>query len=174
MRTSRMLTALVLAAAVAAEARAVVIANFKSLDDLIDKSDAVLVVRIDRTTQPVVGPDLYTTHECFVYATLKGKAEVGQRVSLQLLNAGRFDESRFGVGSTYIVFLRSGAAGTGGPTYWSIQVEGATIPVAPDFREKTVKGKTAKEAVKALVREYIEYRDRKTQKQNEFFEKLLK
>jgi hypothetical protein len=167
------MTRLLLVACVAlapVPAHAIIIADFKSLDDLIDNSDAIAVVRIDRNIDPNLGPDLGTTHECYIYATLKGDLKPADRVPMRLLDNGGL-AGHYGVGSTHLLFLKKDKGGRW--SYRSLQVQGSNLPTAPEFRDATIKGLAVKDAVKALVREYGEYRDRKLRKEKELLDKVL-
>jgi hypothetical protein len=151
-------------------AHAIIIADFKSLDDLIGMADAIVVVRIDKNIDPSLGPDLGTTHECYIYATLKGDIKPADRVPMRLMDTSE-SGSPYGVGSTHLLFLKKDAGGRW--SYRSLQVQGANLPTSPLFRDATIKGLAVKDAVKALIREYGEYRDKKLRKEKELLDKVL-
>jgi hypothetical protein len=152
-------------------AHAIIIADFKSLDHLIDNADAIAVVRIEKNIDPNMGPDLGTTHECYIYATLKGDPKPADRVPMRLMDTRGSFVSPYGIGSTHLLFLKKDAGGRW--SYRSLQVQGSNLPTAPEFRDATIKGLAVKDAVKALVREYSEYRDRKLRKEKELLDKVL-
>jgi hypothetical protein len=149
----------------------VIIGDFKSVDDLIDHADAVLVVRIEKNVDPDTGPDLCSTHECYIYATLKGTLKPRDRVRMRLMDTGDNFVSPYGVGTTHLLFVRKDDGGRW--SYRSVQVQGSNLPVSPLFRDATIKGLDVKDAVKALIREYSEYRDRKLSKEKTFLGKIL-
>jgi hypothetical protein len=168
------MTRLLLVACVAfapVPAHAVRIADFRSLDHLIDNADAIAVVRIDKNIDPNMGPDLCNTQECYIYATLKGDMKAGDRVPMRLMDTRGSLVSPYGVGSTHLLFLRKDAGGRW--SYRSLQVQGANLPTSPLFRDATIKGLAVKDAVKALIREYGEYRDKKLRKEKELLDKVL-
>lgn len=152
-------------------ARGVIVANFKSLEDLIDLADAVVVVRIEKTLAPNEGPDLCTTQECYIYATLKGDAKPGDRIPMRLMDASGCGPGCWGVSSAHLLFLRKDDGGRW--SYRSLQVQGSNLRVAPEFRDAKVKGVSVKDAVKALIRDYAEYRDRKLRLEKELLDKVL-
>ena len=88
--------------------QAYLIGNFPGLSELIEKADAIVILRIDETLQPTEASTGYGTHRCFIYQTLKGNIRTSERITLQLMDTGgergaaHEPYSRF---STHLVFL---------------------------------------------------------------------
>jgi hypothetical protein len=153
-------------------ARAVIIGNFKSIDDLLDSASAVVVVRIEKNIDGNEGPDLGTTQACQVLSVLKGGIKKGTTLDLRLVNTSERPGPVWTVGSHHLLFLVRVDGGAKW-AYRSLGIQGSNLPVSPLTTEKTVKGLAAKDAVKALIREYAEYREKQMRKEKAFLDKIL-
>ena len=83
----RRITAILMTLAlVVSAAHAVMIGFFPGLEELIRKADAIVILRVDHHVDEDRNSTLYTTHDCFIYQTLKGDIPAGSRVRLSLMD----------------------------------------------------------------------------------------
>jgi hypothetical protein len=54
---------------------------------LIEKADAFVIARVDHHVDARINPTLYTTHDCYIYRTLKGRLPSGRTTRLRLMDA---------------------------------------------------------------------------------------
>ena len=92
----RMLFAIGTLLVATAPAHAVEIGNFPGLETLIDKADAIVILRIDCHIQPNNDKNLLSTHECFICQSLKGPIPADERIQLRLMDTANclFDTIR--------------------------------------------------------------------------------
>src|SRR6267143_3902026 len=84
---------------------AVMIGNFPGLAELIDKADAIVILRVDQHVGLTGSPTLYTTHKCLIYQSLKGDIPTNTWVMLQLMDTRTSFVSPFAPYSTHLMFL---------------------------------------------------------------------
>src|SRR5262245_4581136 len=89
----------------ASVARAVLIGNFPGLDKLIDQADAIVILRIDHDVSSGRSPTLYSTHDCYIYQTLKGEIPADKTIRLQLMDTRTEFVTPFALSSTHLMFL---------------------------------------------------------------------
>lgn len=155
-----------------APSRGVIIGHFKSLDDLIERSAVVVVVRVEKNIDPNEGPDLGSTHDCHVVAGLKGAPKAGDLLRLRLVDTAGSGFSPWRVGSQHLLFLVKNDAG-GRWSHRSLGIQGSNLPASPDFRAASLKGLGTKEAARAVIKEYAEWRERQWKKEKEMLDKVL-
>ena len=142
------LLALALALAPISSAHAVVIGNFDSLQKMIDRADAIVVLRIDEHVDLRRLPSLVTTHRCYLYQVLKGPLVKGTVVQLALRDLQGALVSPYAQGSVHLVFLNRGS----GSTPWvTMGYQGADLLLSP-LGNETLQGKTIKEKIQNLLR----------------------
>ena len=171
---SRIFVALLLSVALLIPCYGVVIGNFDSLDKLIDRADAIAVVRIDSHINNQSNPSLYTTHRCYVYQTLKGEVPVGKTIPLRLIDTTGSFREKFRLLSTHLVFFVKEPKDKDGIEYRSLQWQGANIEVSPFGNEKLPEGKSIKETIKLLIQRYVEYRNEEQKKEDALLQKVVK
>jgi len=138
-------------------AGAISIGPYPGLSKLIDKADAIVVLRIDRHLSDFGSPTLLSTHECFVYQTLKGDIPEGSRIKLRLMHTQPGFVAPFSLLSTHLIFLYKTTHEDEQTDYRSLQIEGANIPLSSNGHEKEPEGNTIEEKVKNLIRDAIKY-----------------
>ncbi len=121
----RTLFAVAMALGLATSGLAVVVGTFPGLESLIDKADAIVILRIDRHVQAEVDLNLLSTHECFVYQSLKGPIPAEQRITLRLLDPRSSFVTPFSLGSTHLVFLTKKRSPDEPTDYRTLEFEGA-------------------------------------------------
>ena len=84
---------------------AVLIGNFSGLDKLIDTADAIVILRVDRHVTDFGSPTLRSTHDCYVYQSLKGNIPLNKTIRLQLMDTGTSSVTPYAIGSTHLMFL---------------------------------------------------------------------
>jgi hypothetical protein len=150
------------------------VGTFDGLDNLIDRSDAVVVVRVERHIDTSSSPTLTTTHLCYVLKSFKGDAPAGRRLPLRLRDTTNSFREKFRLSSVHVVFLIKQPRERGGIAHRSLPYEGANIEVSPLFNEGMLKGNSIKENIKQLIRDYVEYRVKEMRREDELFDRILK
>lgn len=155
---------------------AVLIGYYPGLQALIDKADAIVVLRIDSHIDTRSTPNLSTTHSCFVYQTLKGEIKSGETLPLRLRNTSllRNFETPFALGSTHLMFLAKAGPGDPAIEYQTMHYQGANIPLSPLGHEQLPKGKSLKDKIETLIKQSIEYQKKAAEQEVEFLNSLLK
>ena len=147
--------------------------RFNGLDNLINKSDAIVVARIENTSGAVFGPDGWETRRCMIYQSLKGDIAADKFVTFRLANSNFLSfPSAFTEGTSYVLFLRK-VPKKYDISYQSISQEGDNIELSPLGNEKKPEGSSVKERIQTLIRNYIAYRDQKAQRENKLLDKML-
>ncbi|HEX4413764.1 MAG TPA: carboxypeptidase-like regulatory domain-containing protein [Lacipirellulaceae bacterium] len=169
----RILFAVAVALALPASTPAEPIAAFPGVESLIEKSDAIVILRVDRQVQPDPGPDLLTTHECYIYQSLKGPTPKNQKITLRLMDPQHLATTPFSVGSTHLAFLIKKRSPDEPTDYRTLDVEGADIRLAPTGHEKLPVGNTVLDQVRSLIVEAMEFNDREHAKENDYLRTIL-
>ena len=149
------------------------IGNYPGMQQLIDKADAIVILRIDSHIDTQYKTNLFTTHSCYIYQTLKGKIRSGATAPLLLLDTQTNFVTPFSLSSTHLMFLSKSGAEHAPVFYQTMHFEGANIILSPFGHEKMPIGKTIKERVENLIKDSIKYRKDMADKEVTFLEKLL-
>ena len=135
---------------------AVMIGFFPGLDELTGKADAIVILRIDRHVTDFGSPTLYSTHDCYIYQTLKGDIPTGKTIRLQLMDTRTEFATPYAYLSTHLMFLTEKRT-TNEPTeYRTIEFKGANIQLTPFGHEKMPEGKTTKDQIMSLLKTTLE------------------
>ncbi len=152
-------------------AHAVVIGYFPGLDKLIEQADAIVILRIDANKVEFPNSNLLSTHDCYIYQTLKGDIPANKRITLRLMDTRTEPQTPFGHGSTHLMFLMKTKDE---PTaYRTLSVQGANVRLSDLGHEKTPKGETVKERVLTLIKSAIEYRKKEHEEEQAFLDGLM-
>ncbi len=154
-------------------ARAVMIGHCPGLKKLIDTADAIVVLRIDRHLSDFGSPTLYSTHECYIYQTLKGDIPTNARINLQLMNTEGSFATPYAQGSTHLMFLMKKAREDEPTEYRTLTFKGAQTLLSPLGQEKVPEGKTIEDKVKKLIKNAIAYQAKEHEKRQAFLKSLL-
>ena len=166
-----LLAAVVLAATVA---HAVMIGFFPGLDKLIEQADAVVILRVDKHVTDFGSPTLYSTHDCYVYQTLKGDIPTNTTVRFQLMDTRTQFVTPYAIHSTHLMFLTKKRT-TNEPTdYRTVEIRGANTRLGPFGNEKMPNGKTVKDQIKALLKKTLEYNKKQHDKEQAFLNQMIK
>ncbi len=155
---------------------------FDSLDAMAARSDAVLLIRVEEHVQPRSMKRLgvntsgdWSVEDCYVTKSLKGSLPESQGIRLRLFRSGvTAGPEGFDVFSRHVVFLKRRPDDGSGILYESLKYQNSHIQVSPDYDPRLLAGKSLKERLAALVREYRRYRDAKARREDAFFTQLLK
>ena len=112
------------------------------LQELIDRADAIVILRIDRHLSGFGSPDFYSTHECYIYQTIKGDIAKNTRINLQLMNTEASFASPYANGSTHLMFLMKKATEDEPTEYRTLTFKGAQIALSPLGNEKVPQDNT--------------------------------
>lgn len=155
------------------ESRAVMIGEFPGLGRLAERSDAIVALRIDRHIDIRPSATLYSTHECYIYQTLKGDIPKGKRIALRLMDTRTSFVTPFAFLSTHLMFLTRKRTEDEPTEYRTIEFQGANTRLSPFGHEKMPEGKTLEEKVKFLIKRSLEYWDNQHRKEQEFLKSML-
>jgi hypothetical protein len=172
MKRSPLLLVVISLLLVVPTARAVMIGFFPGLDKLIEQADAIVILRIETHEGDILDPTLYSTHNCYIYQSLKGDIPINKRITLRLMDTRSEFQPPFGLMSTHLMFLRKTKDE---PTeYRTLQVQGANVRLSPFGHEKLPEGETVKDRVIALIKSAAAYRKKEYEKEQAFLEDLQK
>lgn len=157
-----------------AVAHGVLIGFFPGLDELIEKADAIVILRIEKRLSDYSSFSRYNTYECYIDQTLKGKIPVKQRIRLQLMDSCSSFVSSFADKSTHLVFLTGKRTPDEPVDYRSLEMQGANIRISPLGHDEIPEGATIKEKIQALLVRTLEYNQKQHEEEQRFLEKMLK
>lgn len=136
---------------------AVIVTEFPGLDRMIERSDVVVVIRIEPFPIATNGnvflaeSDHWRLYECSVMRVLKGTIPEKRNLKLRMCGAITDWPHSFTVGTTYIVFLNKESSN--GSDYRAPAIHGAVMRASPFNHEKEPKGNTVLEKVAHVIRE---------------------
>lgn len=154
-------------------AHAVMIGFFPGLDELIEKADAIVILRVERHVTGFGSPTLYSTHDCYVYQTLKGDIPASTRVQFQLMDTRSSMATPYAINSTHLMFLTKKRTENEPTDYRTIEYRGANIRLSPFGHEKMSAGKTTKEQITSLLHETVEYNKKEYEKEQAFLNQMI-
>ncbi len=146
-------------------AQAVMIGFFPGMDELIEKADAIVILRVDRQVTPYDSMNQIGTYDCLILQTLKGEIPAGKNVQLELMDTRHFNFTPYEKYSTHLIFLSKGR---------SLSVMGANIRLSPLGHEKMPAGETTKERISSLLQSTITYNQQQLAKEQEFLKLMIK
>ena len=169
------LTVLVAAVLLAvAVTHAVMIGFFPGLDKLIEQADAIVILRVDKHVTDFGSPTLYSTHDCFVYQTLKGDIPTNTTVRFQLMDTRSSFVTPYAILSTHLIFLTKKRMENEPTDYRTIEIRGANVRLSPFGNEKMPDGKTVRDQIRALLERAVEYNKKQHDKEQAFLNQMIK
>ncbi|MCI0335383.1 MAG: ankyrin repeat domain-containing protein [Planctomycetes bacterium] len=169
----RTLLAMGIVLVVTASAKAVEIGSFPGLEKLIDESDAIVILRIDRHIDPNTDRNLLSTHECFIYQALKGPIPPEERIRLRLMDTRTAFSTPFALWSTHLMFLTRKRSADEPTEFRTIEYQGANIVLGATGHEKRLEGDTIAAKVRSIIQRSIETKDRQHAKEIAFLKSML-
>ncbi|MCP4612434.1 MAG: HEAT repeat domain-containing protein [Planctomycetes bacterium] len=154
-------------------AYAVPIGYYPGMQELIDRADAIVILRIDRHLTDFRSPTFYSTHKCYIYQTIKGNIPKNTRINLQLMNTEAGFVTPYAHGSTHLMFLMKKATEDEPTEYRTLTFKGAQILLPPLGQEKVPEGKTIEQKIKKLIRDSIAYQAKEHEKKQKFLKAIL-
>jgi len=158
---------------ISSSANAIMIGDFPGLAKLIDTADAIVILRIDRHLSDFGSPTLYSTHECYIYQTLKGDIPQNTRINLQLMDTNTDFETPYSHGSTHLMFLMKKADDNEPTDYRTITFKGAQVLLSPLGNETMPEGDTLEEKIRNVIKGAIAYENQQHEKKQAFLKKML-
>ncbi len=155
-------------------AKAVEIGFFPGLDELIKKADAIVILRVDRNVTDFGSPTLYSTHDCYIYQTLKGKIPTNKIIRLQLMDTRTSLVTPYTIYSTHLMFLTKKRTVDEPTDYRTIEFRGANIRLSPFGHERMPEGKTTRDRIKSLLKKTVEYNKKEYEKERKFLNRMIK
>lgn len=152
---------------------AVPIGHYPGLKKLIESADAIVILRIDRYLSGFGSATFYSTHECYIYQTIKGDIQANTRMNLRLMNTEASFATPYAHGSTHLMFLMKRATKDEPTEYRTITFKGAQILLSPLGHEKAPKGKTIYQKVRNVITDAIAYQAKEHEKKQKFLETVL-
>ena len=163
----------IVVAVVTLAAHAVMIGFFPGLDELIDKADAIVVLRVDRHVTDFGSSTLYSTHDCYIYQTLKGHIPTNKIIRLQLMDTRTSFVTPYAILSTHLMFLTKKRTPDEPTDYRTIEFRGANVRLTPFGHDKMPSGKTIKDQIKSLLKETVEYNNKEHDKEQNFLNQMI-
>jgi hypothetical protein len=153
--------------------KAVLIGHYPGLKKLIDSADAIVILRIDRHLTDFDSPTFYSSHECYIYQTIKGDIPKNVRINLQLMNTEGSFATPYAHGSTHLMFLMKKATEDEPTEYRTLTFKGAQILLSPLGHEKAPAGETIEQKIKSLIKDAITYQAEEHAKTEKFLKAML-
>jgi hypothetical protein len=150
--------------------QAVLIGHFPGLEQLIEKADAIVVLRVEQNISQGRSDNLYSTHRCYIYQTLKGEIVPNSRVVLQLMDTRSEFVPPFVPSSTHLVFLIKKQDPREETDYRTIPIIGAAVRLSPFGNEKLPEGATTADKIRSLVKTAKAYGASEFKKENDFWD----
>ena len=150
------------------------IGEFPGLSKLVSEADAIIILRVDKSDGDFGGMDLYSTHDCYVYQTLKGDVPTNKVIRLKLMDARSSIVSPFAHHSTMLAFLTKKRTPNEPTDYRSLEIKGATIRLPPTGQETAPKGDTIIDKVRWVLQRAIEFNAKEHEKEKVFLQQMVK
>ena len=152
---------------------AVRIGDFPGMEALIEKADAIVILRVDHHVDIQSNPTLYTTHDCFIYRTLKGELPSGKTTRLRLMAPNQPFVTPFAMRSTHLVFLTRKRSPSESTDFRTIEFKGASIQLPPFAGEVFPEGKTAAQQITYLLERTIKHNESEHEKELAFLKRAI-
>jgi hypothetical protein len=149
---------------------AMLVGNFPGLPQLVDKADAIVVLRVDDELGPPLPFADGRRVSCYVYQVLKGNIMPGTTTPMLLINMRPGLVTPFARGSTHLMFLTKSDGDT---PYQTLMYDGANIAVSPLGQEKPPQGRSVVDKVRAVIEASIQYRKQSTAEEIDYLNKLI-
>ena len=159
---------------VVSKAQAVEIGFFTDLDELIKKADAIVILRVDHHVDMKSSPTLYTTHDCYIYQTLKGKIPTDKVIRLQLMDTRSPGFSTpFSLFSTHLMFLTKKRSPGESTDFRTIEISGANVCLSAIGHEKVPKGKTVSAKIRSVLKRAVDQNKKKYEEEQAFLKRMI-
>jgi hypothetical protein len=155
-------------------ADAVMIGYFPGLEQLIEKADAIVILRVDKHVTGFGSPTPYSTHDCYVYQTLKGDIPTNQIIRLQLMDTRSSFVTPYAILSTHLMFLTKKRTPDEPTDYRTIEFRGANTRLTPFGHEKMPDGKTIRDRVADVLRRTVEYNKKQHEEEQALLNQMIK
>ncbi len=152
---------------------AFLIGDYPGLEKLIDTADAIVILRIDRHLTDFGSPTGYSTHECYIYQSLKGDIPKSSRINLQLMDTEGSFATPYAYGTTHLMFLMKKIDKNEPTDYRTLTYKGSQVLLSPLGQGKTPEGKTVEEKVRNVIRDAIVYQAQEHEKKRKFLQTML-
>jgi hypothetical protein len=159
---------------VASQTYAVLIATFPGLEELVRQSDAIVILRVDKNITAFGSPTLYSTHDCFIYQTLKGNIPTGKVVRLRLMDTRSSFVPPYSIYSTHLMFLTKKRSVDEPTEYRTIEIIGANVALTSFGHERMPEGKTVEDQIRSVLRRTLESNQQEFQKEENFLNMMIK
>ena len=157
-----------------ATAQGTIIGPFPGLEKLIEMSDAIVILRIGAEVHSPGSLDLaYTTHECYIFYTLKGAIPENQTIPLWLVDTTDASPSPLSVYSSHLMFLVKEEIPAGVAQYRTINYRGASVRLPPTGHEKRPEGDTIADQVRSVVRSAAEYEGQQCKQKQDLLSRMI-
>lgn len=143
------------------------------IEALIEQSDAIVILRIDTVCPGFGSPDFYSTHNCFIYKTLKGNIPINTRVTIRLMDSPHAGATVYANGSSHLIFLIRKLDENEPTEYRSLMTNGAQVLLSPLGNEITPDGSTLEEQVRNVIKGAITYQTKEHEKRMNFLNDML-
>jgi hypothetical protein len=149
------------------------IGEFPGLSKLASDADAIIILRVDKSDGDFGGMELYSTHDCYVYQTLKGDIPTNKVIRLKLMDARSSIVSPFAHHSTLLVFLTKKRSPNEPTDYRSLEIKGATIQLPPTGQETPPKGEAIIDKIRWVLQRAVEFNAKEQEKEQLFLQQMI-
>ena len=154
-------------------ANAVTIGYFPGLEPLIEEADAIVILRVDQNLSDFNSPTLYSTHDCYIYQTLKGDIPPNTTVRFQLMDTRHASATPYSIRSTHLMFLTK-KRGEYEPTdYRTLQIHGANITLPSSGHEVRPEGKAVADQIRTILVNAVSRNAASFQKEQDFLNMMM-
>jgi len=171
----RPLLALLIALVAGTRACAMLVSPFPGLQEIIELSDAVVVLRVDQDLLPpdrrVPAPRPY---RCFIEQTLKGEIVPNVPMTILLYDVRSSLGNSFSTYSRYVVFLKRTPGAGSGSEYSSYLTEGSMIRLSPLGSETMPQGATVADRIRVLLAASLCYWEESERKERKFVASVIR
>ncbi len=146
---------------------------YPGLDELIEKADAIVILRIGRPVTDFGSPALYSTHDCYIYQTLKGDIPANTMVRLQLLDTRTQFVPPYALLSTHLMFLTKKRSPDEPTEYRTLEYLGSNVRLSPFGHEKMPEGKTIRDRIISDIARTIAYNEKQHEQEQAFLNRMI-
>jgi hypothetical protein len=172
MMRKKIFTAFLAIALLAPLAHAVIIGFFPGLEQLVRQSDAVVILRVDKKVTDM-GDNLYSTHDCYIYQTLKGDIPPNSTARFQLMDTRSSFATPYATHSTHLMFLTKKRSENEPADYRTIEIIGANVALSPLGHEVLPEGNTTEDQIRSILAQQVKRSITAFQKEQDFLNMMI-
>lgn len=150
------------------------IEKFTGLENLIQASDTIVILRIERSLSDSYRKGSYSTYECYIYQTLKGQILPDHWFALELMDSTSNNISPYAPGSAHLIFLKKKEKQNELAKYCSLPYEGANVALSHRRYYGNFSDELLEQTIQSLLMQVIRDKNQQHQKNMDFLITLLR